>query len=79
MKLQITTFYGQIKATTKIDSRDNRGKIHEAALVLVQFVLALLCKRDGNLSSIHEHMEMRYEEVVTYLELKDAPKECTDT
>ena len=35
MKLQIITFYGQIKATEKIDIRDNRGKIHEAALVLV--------------------------------------------
>lgn len=76
MKLQITTFYGQIKATEKIDIRDNRGKIHEAALVLVQFVLALLCKRDGNLSSIHEHMAMRYEEVVCYLGLTDAPKQC---
>ena len=76
MKLQITTFYTQVKTTPEIDSRDIRGKIHQASLVLVQFTLALLNNRDGNLSSIHEHMEMRYEEVVSFLEIKDAPKRC---
>ena len=73
MELQITTFYTQIKACLRIDLRDQRGKIHEAALVLVQLVLALLCNRDGNMSRIHEHMELRYAELVTFLGLENAP------
>lgn len=76
MKLQITTFYTQIKATEGIDLRDNRGKIHSHALVLVQFVLALLCNRDGNMSRIHEQMDRYYRTVVKFLEIKDAPKNC---
>lgn len=73
MELQTTTFYGQIKGTTKLDLRDARGRVHEASLVLVQYVLALLSNRDGNMSRIHEHMELHYVELVIFLEIKDAP------
>jgi predicted transposase YbfD/YdcC len=76
MELQITTFYTQVKACDEIDLRDNRGKIHEAAFVIVQFVLALLSNRDGNMSRIHEHMEGKHAELVAFLELDTAPKHC---
>ena len=37
--------------------RDNRGKRHDLALVLLGVILVMLRYRDGTLSSIHRSME----------------------
>ena len=73
MKLEVTTFYTEIKGRPEIDLRDNRGKVHNYALVIIQVLLALLCHRDGNVSRIHEHMNKYYSCLVEFLGIKDAP------
>lgn len=55
-----TTFYSELEKLTGIDSRDNRGKRHDLSMILLGLTLALLSKRDGNLSSIHRHMKNHY-------------------
>ncbi|MCP5108502.1 MAG: ISAs1 family transposase, partial [bacterium] len=53
---QETTFYVQLQNCEALDSRDNRGKIHNMAFVLLGLTIGLLRKRDGCLSSIHRSM-----------------------
>jgi len=74
MNTKITTFYEKAQKTSNLDLRDNRGKVHDLALMLTEFILALLCNRDGNLSSIHRHMENHHSLVVDYLGLETAPQ-----
>lgn len=57
---QKKSFYATLQNTSSLDLRDNRGKRHELSLILVGLTLALLSKRDGNLSSIHRHMKNHY-------------------
>jgi hypothetical protein len=57
MKNKSTTFYGKAQRSKTLDLRDIRGKIHDMPLILTEFILALLCNRDGNLSTIHRHMK----------------------
>lgn len=70
-----TTFFESLQTDKELDLRDNRGKIHELALVLTEFVLGLLCHRDGNLSAIWRHMKTHHNILVAELGmLEDAPK-----
>lgn len=57
MKKQETTFYKQLQNCERLDGRDNRGKRHDLAHVLIGLVLGLLRKRDGKLSSVHRSMQ----------------------
>lgn len=54
---QETTFYDDLQKCKALDLRDNRGKRHNLALVLLGLILAILRNRDGNLSSIHRCMK----------------------
>ena len=55
------SFFEKLQNEKGLDLRDNRGKKHNLAIVLVGVVLALLSSRDGNLSSIHRHLVNHYE------------------
>lgn len=74
MNSKSTTFYEKAQRSAKLDMRDIRGKIHDMPLILTEFILALLCNRDGNLSSIHRHMKNHHNLVVDFLGLKSAKK-----
>ena len=50
-----------------LDLRDNRGKRHDLAVVLVGVTLAVLSNRDGSLSSIERHLVNHYEKLVIVL------------
>lgn len=70
MNSKSMTFYAKAQRNTKLDERDARGKQHDLPFILVEFTIALLCNRDGNLSSIHRHMENHHEKLVAYLGLE---------
>ncbi|WP_338873444.1 hypothetical protein WBJ53_30560 [Spirosoma sp. SC4-14] len=55
-----TTFYQLLDQTPGLDTRDNRGKRHDMALIISGLVLALCCGRDGKLSGLHHHMVNHY-------------------
>lgn len=55
--MQDTTFYEKLLNCIDLDTRDNRGKRHVLAYILLGVVIGLLRKRDGNLSSIHRSMK----------------------
>lgn len=74
MNSKSTTFYEKAQRSAKLDMRDIRGKIHDMPLILTEFILALLCNRDGNLSSIHRHMKNHHNLVVDFLGLKSVKK-----
>lgn len=67
-----TSFYVKLQNLVGLDLRDNRGKIHNLAFVLLSLSIALLRKRDGNLSSLHRSMENKHQELCTFLELSDS-------
>ena len=62
-----TTFYKELQLLSGLDKRDKRGKRHDLEIVLLGFTLAILSKRDGNLSSIHRHMKNRYVETCRFI------------
>jgi len=51
------SFYVKLQNLVGLDLRDNRGKIHNLAFVLLGLSIALLQKRDGNLSSLHRSVQ----------------------
>lgn len=61
------SFFQKLQSVEGLDLRDNRGKRHDLAVVLVGVVLALLSNRDGNLSSLHRHLKNHYEKLVEVL------------
>jgi predicted transposase YbfD/YdcC len=61
------SFFEKLQNQNSLDLRDNRGKRHDLAVVLVGVMLALLSNRDGNLSSIWRHLKNNYERVVEVL------------
>jgi len=67
-----TTFYESLQNSKELDLRDNRGKFHKLGLILTEFVIALLCNRDGKMSSIHRHMESHHTKIVMELGLEKA-------
>lgn len=61
------SFFEKLQNEKGLDLRDNRGKRHDLAVVLIGVVLALLSNRDGNLSSIHRYLENHYEPIAEVL------------
>ena len=61
------SFFQKLQSIEGLDLRDNRGKRHDLAVVLVGVVIALLSNRDGNLSSIQRHLKNHYEKLVAHL------------
>ena len=61
ISVQCTTFYEQIKQCKELDLRDERGKKHSLALVLIGVMIALLLNRDGVLSSLHRSLTHTHE------------------
>ena len=69
------TFFEALQIDTDLDLRDNRGKVHDIALILTEFVIALLCNRDGNMSSIWRHMRKFHQLIIKELNIETtAPK-----
>lgn len=66
------TFFEELQKSKEIDNRDKRGSRHHLPLILLEFVLALLCGRDGNQSSIHRHMVSHHDETVGFLNMEGA-------
>ncbi len=61
------SFFQKLQQAEGLDLRDNRGKRHDLAVVLVGVTLAVLSGRDGCLSSIHRHLANYYEQLVVVL------------
>ena len=69
------TFFEALQTDSALDLRDNRGKVHDIALILTEFVTALLCNRDGKMSSIWRHMNKFHNLLTKELNLEStAPK-----
>lgn len=64
------SFFVKLQNAKNLDLRDNRGKRHNLATVLVGVTAALLANRDGCLSSIHRHLEHHYEKLMPHLGLE---------
>jgi predicted transposase YbfD/YdcC len=63
VEAQETTFFKKLQNKADLDLRDNRGKHHCVALVLLGLILALLRHRDGSLSSIHRSMKNHHAKI----------------
>ena len=63
------SFFEKLQKAEGLDLRDNRGKRHELAVVLVGVTIALLSNRDGCLSSIERHLRNHYEKLVLVLKV----------
>ena len=50
------SFYEEMQNCSALDLRDNRGKTHDLAFILLGVLLGILRRRDGTLSSIHRSM-----------------------
>ena len=61
------SFFVKLQNAEGLDLRDNRGKKHKLAIVLVGVGLAVLSNRDGSLSSIRRHLANHYEKLVVVL------------
>ncbi len=61
------SFFEKLQNEKDLDLRDNRGKRHDLAVILVGVMLALLSNRDGNLSSIHRYLQNHYEPLTEVL------------
>lgn len=61
------SFFEKLQNEKGLDLRDNRGKRHDLAVILVGMILALLSNRDGNLSSIHRYLQNHYERLADCL------------
>lgn len=66
--LQSNTFYEELKMCKELDLRDNRGKIHSLAFVLLGVMIALCRNRDGILSSVHRSMIHTHAELCQHLQ-----------
>ena len=61
------SFFEKLQNAEGLDLRDNRGKKHKLAIVLVGVGLAVLSHRDGSLSSIRRHLANHYEKLAVVL------------
>ena len=61
------SFFEKLQNAEGLDLRDNRGKRHDLAIVLVGVTMAVLANRDGNLSSIERHLKNHYERLTKVL------------
>jgi len=65
-----TTFYEELQKAEGLDLRDNRGKRHDLAFILLGVIMGLLRKRDGNLSSIHRSMVNTHDKLCKHLSVE---------
>ncbi len=65
-----TSFFEKLQSCEGLDLRDNRGKRHELAIVLLGVTLAILSNRDGKMSSIHRHLTFHHEKLLDFLGLE---------
>ncbi len=72
-KEQTTTLYKQFQNCSDLDLRDNRGKRHNLAFILLGLLLGLLRKRDGSLSSLHRNMVNNNEAICVFLGIDTQP------
>lgn len=63
------SFFEKLQTAEGLDLRDNRGKRHDLAIILVGVTLALLSNRDGSLSSLQRHLQNHYERLMAALHL----------
>ena len=70
IKTKSTTFFEALQNDESLNLRDNRGKVHIVSLILTEFIIALLCHRDGKMSSIWRHMNNHHTIVVAELGLE---------
>jgi predicted transposase YbfD/YdcC len=61
------SFFEKLQKAEGLDLRDNRGKRHDLAVVLVGVTIAVLSNRDGCLSSIQRPFANHYKRLVTAL------------
>lgn len=73
MAMQRRTFYEELQNSDSLDMRDNRGKHHNMAFVLLGVTLSLLRRRDGNLSSIHRSIKNKHSALCSYLGIDNQP------
>ena len=66
-----TTFFEALQSDKELDLRDIRGTRHDLCVILTEFVIGLLCHRDGVLSSIWRHMKAHHIRVVEELGMCD--------
>lgn len=67
---QETTFYEELQKREGLDIRDNRGKRHNLAFIVIGLVIGLLRNRDGTLSSIHRSMVNTHQILCGLLEVE---------
>ena len=70
IRVQCNTFYEQIKNCKDLDLRDNRGKRHSLAIVLIGVMIGLCRSRDGILSSIHRSMVNTHDALCVQMQLE---------
>lgn len=66
------SFFQILQKAEGLDLRDNRGKRHDLAVILVGVTLAVLSNRDGCLSSIHRYLVNHYEKLAEVLGVEKA-------
>lgn len=66
---EYTSFYEKIKVYEGLDLRDDRGKKHCLAFVLLGVLISLFRNKDGNLSSIHRSITNTNEALCEYLNI----------
>jgi len=71
-KEQYTAFFKVLQTYKDLDLRDNRGKRHCLAFVLLGLLISLLRKRDGKLSSIHRSMQNKNKELCASLGIEES-------
>jgi hypothetical protein len=69
-----TSFFAKLQNCEGLDLRDNRGKRHDLAIILLEVTLAILSNRDGKMSSIHRHLQKHHHQLLEFLDLE--PKNC---
>ncbi len=69
--VQGSTFFLQLQNKEGLDLRDERGRKLNLAIVLLGIILALLRKKDGNLSSIHRSMKNTHIELLKVLNIEN--------
>jgi predicted transposase YbfD/YdcC len=65
-----TSFFEKLQNCQGLDLRDNRGKRHELAIILLGVTLAVLSNRDGKMSSIHRHLQFHHAKLLDFLGLE---------
>ena len=69
-----TSFLAKLQNCRGLDLRDNRGKRHDLAILLLGVTLAILSNRDGKMSSMHRHLQKHQERLLEFLDLE--PRSC---